>query len=203
MVELLARCSAVLPKEAVEKERPSKKGGEKKKHVEKNEPKTYVLSVFRDGAWYQLTNEEMADFMETNKEVTEYLTEPSLLNSIPVPPSAHIYDHWEKAAQRIIVHLWKMTGAHHFHYPVDPVALHIPDYYTIVKKPMDFGTIRQKLSEHSYANCKEFAEDVDLVFSNCVNYNGEMSDYGKLARNVREEFKKQCHLYHLSYYMPS
>jgi hypothetical protein len=35
--------------------------------------------------------------------------------------------------------------------PVDPVALHIPDYFDIIKEPMDFGTIKDKLDKKTYA----------------------------------------------------
>jgi len=186
------------------KSRPNKKGGEKKKVAEKNEAKRYVLSVFRDGAWYQSTPEEITEFIKTNQEVASYLLDPNLLNTIPsIPGSALIYDHWEKAADKIMTYLWKMHGAWNFHAPVDPVALCIPDYYTIVKEPMDFGTIKKKLTDHVYMTCKEFVDDVELVFSNCINYNGEKTEFGKLARTTREEFKRQCQLYHLDYYIPS
>lgn len=38
--------------------------------------------------------------------------------------------------------LWKSKGAYFFHSPVDPKKFNIPDYFDIVKKPMDFGTIK-------------------------------------------------------------
>jgi len=40
---------------------------------------------------------------------------------------------------------------------------------------MDFGTIKLKLREHQYLNMKNFLEDVELVFNNCILYNGEAS----------------------------
>ena len=38
--------------------------------------------------------------------------------------------------------VWKIKNANIFHYPVDPVKLNILDYFTIIKHPMDFGTIK-------------------------------------------------------------
>jgi hypothetical protein len=38
--------------------------------------------------------------------------------------------------------LWKVKFAYIFHQPVDPVKLDIEDYFEIVKKTMDFGTIK-------------------------------------------------------------
>ena len=34
----------------------------------------------------------------------------------------------------------------------------VPDYYTIVKVPMDLGTIKDKLKNGKYSHPKEFAE---------------------------------------------
>lgn len=55
--------------------------------------------------------------------------------------------------------------------PVDPVALNIPTYHSIIKKPMDFGTVRQKLDRGEYENAKEFEADVRLIFQNCYKFN--------------------------------
>lgn len=55
--------------------------------------------------------------------------------------------------------------------PVDPVALNIPTYHSIIKKPMDFATVRQKLDGGEYENAKEFDADVRLIFQNCYKFN--------------------------------
>lgn len=54
---------------------------------------------------------------------------------------------------------------------VDPVAMNIPTYYTIVKKPMDFGTVEQNLQDNVYSTAKQFYNDSKLVFSNCYLFN--------------------------------
>jgi len=136
--------------------------------------------------------------------VGSYLKNPELINSLKLPPvsqTSNIFYHWDKAAMKIINHLWKQQGAWTFHQPVDTVALRIPDYNVIVKRPMDFGTIKQKLATGAYTKCQEFVTDVELVFQNCLDYNGETSDFGVLAKNLREEFKKQRQLLSLDYYM--
>jgi hypothetical protein len=58
---------------------------------------------------------------------------------------------------------------------VDPEKYNIPDYFDIIKKPMDFGTINEKLRKHEYRSMRQFLEDVELVFDNCLLYNGENS----------------------------
>ncbi len=53
---------------------------------------------------------------------------------------------------------------------MDPVKLGIPDYFTIIKKPMDLGTIKTKLDREEYTYVNEFAADVRLVFVNSLTY---------------------------------
>jgi hypothetical protein len=43
--------------------------------------------------------------------------------------------------------LGRSPAAWIFSEPVNAELLNIPDYFTIVKKPMDFGTIKTKLKE--------------------------------------------------------
>ena len=38
--------------------------------------------------------------------------------------------------------MWKIKGAYLFYEPVNPTKFGIDDYFNIVKKPMDFGTIK-------------------------------------------------------------
>ena len=59
-----------------------------------------------------------------------------------------------------------------FNAAVDPVELNLPDYFTIVKKPMDLGTVKKKLENGNYQNVSEFTDDVRLVFDNAMLYNG-------------------------------
>ena len=162
------------------------------------------MSLYRDGHWRQVNAEEMVEFMKINREFSKLLTDPNFLKNLKiptVPPSVTIYDHWDKAAIKIIHCLWKIDGALNFHSPVDYVTLRIPDYPSIIKRPMDLGTIKKKLLSYSYKNCKEFVDDVELVFTNCIVYNGESSDFGILALNMKNQFRKLCQEFSLNYYM--
>ena len=130
------------------------------------------------------------------------LKDPSTVDQLQVPSVPDhipIYDHWEKAAKRIILTLWKTENAWIFHYPVDAKAWSIEDYYDIVKNPMDFTTIKEKLNNSAYQNLAEFKKDAHLVFDNCILYNGE-NDYGSSANKMRTEFEKQCELLQMDFY---
>ena len=46
--------------------------------------------------------------------------------------------------------LMKKHEAWIFLEPVDPVKLGITDYFRLIAKPMDFGTIKENLRKHTY-----------------------------------------------------
>ena len=50
----------------------------------------------------------------------------------------------------------------------------MPNYYKIIKKPMDLKRVKRKLqlrSSHYYKTLQDFVSDVRLVFNNCAKYN--------------------------------
>jgi len=55
----------------------------------------------------------------------------------------------------------------YFNDPVDPEALGIPEYYEVIKTPMDLGTCKAKLMRGDYVKAQELLRDVQLVWSNC------------------------------------
>ncbi|KAL2017226.1 hypothetical protein VTK56DRAFT_2385 [Thermocarpiscus australiensis] len=60
-----------------------------------------------------------------------------------------------------------------FMQPVDPVALNIPSYHKVIKKPMDLQTMANKMDAGEYTTAKEFEKDFDLIIKNCRTFNGE------------------------------
>ncbi|CAO2173284.1 unnamed protein product [Urochloa humidicola] len=78
-----------------------------------------------------------------------------------------------------------------FNNPVDPVALGLHDYFTIIKHPMDLGTIRARLSKGQYRNPKEFADDVRLTFHNAMTYNPKGQDVHFMAEQLSGIFEAQ------------
>lgn len=45
------------------------------------------------------------------------------------------------------------------------------DYYTIIKNPMDLGTISKRLKNNYYWQAVDCITDFKTVFSNCYTYN--------------------------------
>lgn len=75
--------------------------------------------------------------------------------------------------------------------PVDPVALNIPDYHSVIKKPMDLRTVKEKLDNSQYENAKEFESDVRLMFANCHKYNGVDHPIRHTARTLEGIFDQE------------
>uniref|UniRef100_G3PR08 Bromodomain adjacent to zinc finger domain 2B n=3 Tax=Gasterosteus aculeatus TaxID=69293 RepID=G3PR08_GASAC len=67
----------------------------------------------------------------------------------------------------------------------------VPGYRKVIKKPMDFTTIREKLVSSQYQNLETFIIDVNLVFDNCEKYNEDNSDIGRAGHNMRKFFEKR------------
>ncbi|KAI9127402.1 hypothetical protein K1719_001961 [Acacia pycnantha] len=78
-----------------------------------------------------------------------------------------------------------------FRKPVDPVALNIPDYFTIIAEPMDLGTIKTKLEKYMYYGIEEFAADVRLTFSNAMTYNPPSNDVHLMAKELNKIFERK------------
>ncbi|GAA6001668.1 hypothetical protein JCM10207_002256 [Rhodosporidiobolus poonsookiae] len=51
----------------------------------------------------------------------------------------------------------------------------VPDYYDVIKRPMDLGSLLKKVKQQAYRTKKAFAEDLDLIWSNCLLYNSHPS----------------------------
>jgi bromodomain-containing factor 1 len=67
----------------------------------------------------------------------------------------------------------------------------VPDYYQVIKKPMDFMTIKQRIEEKYYATPLEFALDVRQVFANCKIYNKPGSVEANMGLDVEGDFERR------------
>ncbi|KUJ14659.1 uncharacterized protein LY89DRAFT_588647 [Mollisia scopiformis] len=66
-----------------------------------------------------------------------------------------------------------------------------PDYYNIIDKPMDLGSMTKKLKTLTYKSKKEFVDDLDLIWSNCLKYNADVAHpLRRNANSMRKEAEK-------------
>lgn len=48
-----------------------------------------------------------------------------------------------------------------------------PDYYDVIKNPMDLGLMLKNVKSGKYRNKEAFRKDLDLIWDNCLAYNTE------------------------------
>ncbi|KAE8597326.1 hypothetical protein XENTR_v10016428 [Xenopus tropicalis] len=69
-----------------------------------------------------------------------------------------------------------------FAFPVtDQIA---PGYFMIIKNPMDFSTMKEKISQNEYKSVTEFKADFKLMCDNAMTYNRPETVYYKLAKKL-------------------
>ena len=73
--------------------------------------------------------------------------------------------------------------------PVDWRGLDLFDYPEIIQKMMDLGTIKRKLERKQYNTAWECAQDIKLVWSNCMLYNSEGSELWMIAKSFNRKFE--------------
>ncbi|EGR44176.1 sporulation transcription factor [Trichoderma reesei QM6a] len=71
---------------------------------------------------------------------------------------------------------------------VDAEGLNIPDYYSIIKKPMDLGKVSRMVNSGEITNAKEFDKNVRLIFANCYQFNGP-PDQGNPVSNLAKQLE--------------
>uniref|UniRef100_A0A2I3HVI5 Bromodomain testis-specific protein n=1 Tax=Nomascus leucogenys TaxID=61853 RepID=A0A2I3HVI5_NOMLE len=91
----------------------------------------------------------------------------------------------------VLKDLWKHSFSWPFQRPVDAVKLKLPDYYTIIKNPMDLNTIKKRLENKYYAKASECIEDFNTMFSNCYLYNKPGDDIVLMAQALEKLFMQK------------
>ncbi|TMW89299.1 hypothetical protein EJD97_017396 [Solanum chilense] len=101
----------------------------------------------------------------------------------------------ERTVKQQCVNILKVLMVHPsgwpFLVPVDPIQYNIPDYFTIIRKPMDLGTVKAKLDGNLYFDVDEFAADVRLTFANAMKYNPPNNDFHLMAKRLDNIFNQR------------
>ncbi|KAJ8016273.1 hypothetical protein DPEC_G00005490 [Dallia pectoralis] len=89
----------------------------------------------------------------------------------------------------ILMEMESHPDAWPFQEPVNPRM--VPGYRRIIKNPMDFLTMRERLLQGGYCSCEEFAADAHLVFSNCELFNEDTSEVGVAGHSMKRFFENR------------
>ncbi|KAG8556775.1 hypothetical protein GDO81_018204 [Engystomops pustulosus] len=69
-----------------------------------------------------------------------------------------------------------------------PSKVHYPDYYAIIKDPIDLKTISQRIQSGYYKTLNAMAKDIDLLAKNAKTYNEPGSQVFKDANTIKKLF---------------
>ncbi|KAH7921257.1 hypothetical protein BV22DRAFT_1114517 [Leucogyrophana mollusca] len=142
-----------------------------------------------------------ASSVQTNGDTVMGSTPAPQASSPAGPSTLSVAQH--RFCLSTIRQLKKLKDAVAFLHPVDPIAFNIPHYPSIIKNPMDLGTIERKLLSSNpakpdpnpnnprYFSADEFISDVRLVFSNAVTFNGPEHVVSVSGKHVESVFDKQ------------
>lgn len=65
------------------------------------------------------------------------------------------------------------------------------DRSSVIKQPMDLGTMTKKLKQLQYKSKAEFVTDLNLIWDNCLRYNASLNNHlPRLANGMRKEADK-------------
>ncbi|KAJ3212834.1 hypothetical protein HDU67_003575 [Dinochytrium kinnereticum] len=140
--------------------------------------------------------EVVADIMEEESLVLQATmvedipSAPSAINAAPIPGAVppKLTPGEIKSCKSVLSSLQRHNAAWPFKVPVDPVVAGAPDYFNIVRHPMDLQTVGQKLTEGSYTVLTAFVDDVKLIFDNCFLYNPPTHFVHQQGRQLEKYF---------------
>ncbi|XP_073297143.1 transcription factor GTE4-like isoform X2 [Primulina huaijiensis] len=104
-----------------------------------------------------------------------------------------------KSCNVLLERLMKHKHGWVFNTPVDAAGLGLHDYFEIIKKPMDLGTVKTRLNQSWYKSPVEFAEDVRLIFQNAMTYNPKGQDVYVMAEQLAQVFEDKWTLIEADY----
>ncbi|KAF8640825.1 hypothetical protein AX17_000474 [Amanita inopinata Kibby_2008] len=96
-----------------------------------------------------------------------------------------------RACRNALKKLKANKHARQFNQPVDPIRDHAPNYFDVIKDPMDLGTMGAKLEEGMYKDRFTFQADFRLVITNAKLYNAAGTYVHNEAIMLETFFEKQ------------
>ncbi|CAL8107597.1 unnamed protein product [Orchesella dallaii] len=97
------------------------------------------------------------------------------------PPSSALL----KVLNDLLDRLAKLDKDEIFSEPVDPEE--VPEYLTMIEKPMDFSTMRNKITTQQYSCVEDFEADFVLTMDNCMLFNDDNTAYYKSAVKMKKK----------------
>ncbi|RHZ49984.1 hypothetical protein Glove_508g43 [Diversispora epigaea] len=71
----------------------------------------------------------------------------------------------------------------------------VPDYYNVIKNPMDLSSIESKVEDNCYKSIDDYISDIKTIFNNCRLYNADGTIYVKCAAGLEKYFIERLKFY--------
>ncbi|CAM9226043.1 unnamed protein product [Chrysoparadoxa australica] len=91
----------------------------------------------------------------------------------------------------ILKHLMDHQYGWIFNQPVNPQELNLADYFDVIKRPMDLGTVKKRLDGLGFRKFQDFFDDTALAFENAIAYNEDGSDVNRIATEMKAELTRE------------
>lgn len=118
--------------------------------------------------------------MKTNKSCPNYVgsLKTQKKKTEDKKPSAIFQDR----LSRLISVFMAIPFSNAFHRPVS--LKKFPNYCNIIQRPIDLGTIKNKVKNGNYVRYEDFLSDLELMKDNCAIYNGPSHSLTEIASNI-------------------
>ena len=94
---------------------------------------------------------------------------------------------WQRKAGKVLGQLSRLECMEPF---LRPVPKDFMNYYNIIRRPMDLGTIKSKMADGRYLDPSQVLLDMDLIWTNCTTFNQPDAPIIEDCKKSKEEFER-------------
>ncbi|XP_042311899.1 bromodomain adjacent to zinc finger domain protein 1A [Sceloporus undulatus] len=149
-----------------------------------------VVSSEKKSAQVPIVKNHLLDSEPKRRGRKRQLTEPSQMPLNRRSSGRQGGVHELSAFEQLVVELVRHDDSWPFMKLVSKIQ--VPDYYDIIKRPIALNIIREKVNKCEYKLASEFIEDVELMFSNCFEYNPRNTSEAKAGTRLQAFFHIQA-----------
>ncbi|XP_036349659.2 bromodomain-containing protein 9 isoform X6 [Ochotona princeps] len=165
-----------------EKKKKKKKKSEKEKRLDDEERRKRKEEKKRKREKEHCDTEGEADDFDPGKKVEVEAPPDRPVRACRTQPAENESTPIQQLLEHFLRQLQRKDPHGFFAFPVtDAIA---PGYSMIIKHPMDFGTMRDKIVANEYKSVTEFKADFKLMCDNAMTYNRPDTVYYKLAKKI-------------------
>lgn len=167
-----------------EKKKKKKKKSEKEKdkHVDDEERRRRKEEKKRKREKEQCDSDEETEYFEPEKKVEVETPADRPVRACRTHPAENESTPIQQLLEYFLRQLQRKDPHGFFAFPVtDQIA---PGYFMIIKHPMDFSTMKDKIAANEYKSITEFKADFKLMCDNAMTYNRPETVYYKLAKKL-------------------